>query len=161
MPGAEYSVDVYIQSNGQPLACVPRLRMKVDSGVAVAARTQELPALEAMAYRVQDVLLVMQKDAEMELQEMLVDGGAAMNNFLLQFQADISKLDIIRPQNIESTAMGAAFAAGLAVEFWEDRDELSNIKEHDRIFTPQMSEEKSQELYKGWLKAVDQCLGKD
>lgn len=115
-------------------------------------------ALEAVAYRVQDVLLVMQKDSEMELKNMLVDGGASLNNFLLQFQADISNLNIIRPKNIESTAMGAAFAAGLAVGFWEDRDELRKIKEHERVFSPEISEEKRHDLYDGWLQAVKRVL---
>lgn len=129
-------------------------------GLSRGARKEHIvrAALEAMAYRVQDVLLVMQKDVKMELKETLVDGGAAMNNFLLQFQADISNMKIIRPKSIESTALGAAFAAGVAVEFWEDRDDLRTIKEHDRVFVPAMDENKRKSLYDGWLKAVDQIL---
>jgi glycerol kinase len=115
-------------------------------------------ALEAIAFRVNDVLSVMKKDTGIELTQMLVDGGAAMNHFLLQFQADISNLSIIRPKNIESTAMGAAFAAGLAVGFWKDTDELKVIKEHDCVFIPEMSEGKRGELYNGWEKAVERCL---
>lgn len=129
-------------------------------GLTRGARKEHIirAALEAMAYRVQDVLLVMQDDAKMQLKEMLVDGGAAMNNFLLQFQADISNLKIIRPKSIESTALGAAFAAGVAVGLWQDREELREIKNYDRVFTPEMNEEKRTYLYQGWLEAVDQCL---
>lgn len=115
-------------------------------------------ALESIAYRTNDVLQVMQQDAEMAIKEMLVDGGASMNNFLMQFQADISNLSIIRPKNIESTAMGAAFAAGLAVDFWEDRDELRAIKERERVFIPQMNEDRRNKLYQGWQNAVKRCL---
>ncbi|MCF6174497.1 MAG: glycerol kinase GlpK [Victivallaceae bacterium] len=115
-------------------------------------------ALEAIAYRTNDVLSVMQHDTEMDLNDMLVDGGAAMNNFLLQFQADISNLSIIRPQNIESTAMGIAFAAGLAVGFWENSDELRTIKQQTRVFTPQMTANKRNTLYQGWQNAVKRCL---
>jgi len=115
-------------------------------------------ALEAIAFRVNDVLSVMKKDTGMKLSQMLVDGGAAMNHFLLQFQSDISNLSIIRPKNIESTAMGAAFAAGLAVGFWKEIDELKRIKEADRFFTPEMSEKKREKLYIGWKNAVKQTI---
>ncbi len=115
-------------------------------------------ALEAIAYRINDVITIMQKDTGMELKDMRGDGGAAVNNFLLQFQADISNLSIIRPKNIESTAMGAAFAAGLATGFWKNLDELKTMKEYDRVFTPEMSHDKRQKLYQGWLDAVKSVL---
>ena len=115
-------------------------------------------ALEAMAYRVQDVLATMREETGRELPEMRVDGGAAMNNFIMSFQADISDIAIVRPKNIESTAMGTAFAAGLAVGFWSHRDELTAINDRERLFEPQMSAEKRAELYSGWRDAVKRCL---
>jgi glycerol kinase len=111
-------------------------------------------ALESIAFRINDVIAVMQEDTGIILKEMLVDGGATMNNFLLQFQAGISNLSVIRPENIESTAMGAAFAAGIASGFWANYDELRKIKKHDRIFKPEISKEQREILYKGWLNAV-------
>ena len=115
-------------------------------------------ALEAIAYRINDVIVIMQEETGHKLQDMRVDGGAAVNNFLMQFQADISNLSVIRPKNIESTAMGAAFAAGLASGFWKDTEELKRIKEHDRIFTPEMSPEQREGLYQGWLNAVNHVI---
>lgn len=115
-------------------------------------------ALEAIAYQTHDVLSVMQHDTGIKLTDMLVDGGAAMNNFLLQFQADISNLSIIRPSNVETTALGAAFAAGLAVGFWESIEELKAIKLQKTIFTPKMTETQRNTLYQGWQNAVKRCL---
>jgi glycerol kinase len=115
-------------------------------------------ALEAIAYRVHDVLSTMRRDSGMALTEMRVDGGAAMNNFLMRFQADISAATIIRPDNIESTAMGAAFAAGLAVGFWNNTEELAAINDQHRIFEPRMNDEKRDQLYSGWQDAVRRCI---
>jgi glycerol kinase len=132
----------------------------VISGLTRGAKRAHIvrAALEAIAYRTHDVLSVMQHDTGMDLNDMLVDGGAAMNNFLLQFQADISNLSIIRPQNIESTAMGIAFAAGLAAGFWKDSDELRAIKQQTQVFRPQMPPDKRHALYAGWQNAVKRCL---
>ncbi len=130
------------------------------SGLTRESRREHIvrAALEAIAYQTHDVLAVMQRDTGIKLADMLVDGGAAMNNFLLQFQADISDLSIIRPTNIESTALGVAFAAGLAVGFWENSDELKAVKQQNRVFTPQMPVNKRHALYAGWQNAVKRCL---
>lgn len=112
-------------------------------------------ALEAIAYQVYDVLKAMELDHGMPLQEMRVDGGASSNNFLMQFQADVLRCDIARPKNIESTALGAAFLAGLAVGYWENTNSLSQIWESDRIFTASMEEGKLEKILHFWRKAVE------
>ena len=83
-----------------------------------------------------------------------MDGGAAANNFLMQFQADLLNVPVIRPKTLETTAMGAAFLAGLAVGFWKDEKEIQNIWSKDRSFEPLMDERRREMLYKGWKKAV-------
>ena len=130
------------------------------SGLTRESRREHIvrAALEAIAYQTHEVLAVMQRDTGITLTDMLVDGGAAMNNFLLQFQADISDLSIIRPMNIESTALGVAFAAGLAVGFWENMDELKTIKQQKNIFKPKMTATQRKLLYQGWENAVKRCL---
>ncbi|ERJ80160.1 glycerol kinase [Peptostreptococcaceae bacterium oral taxon 113 str. W5053] len=110
--------------------------------------------LEALAYQVKDVLEAMQKDSGIHLQSLRVDGGAAANNFLMQFQADMLSVPVIRPKALETTAMGAAFLAGLAVGFWKDEEEIQNIWSKDRSFEPLMDEKHREMLYKGWKKAV-------
>ena len=110
--------------------------------------------LEALAYQVKDVLEAMQKDSGIHLQSLRVDGGAAANNFLMQFQADLLNVPVIRPKTLETTAMGAAFLAGLAVGFWKDEKEIQSIWSKDRSFEPLMDERRREMLYKGWKKAV-------
>ena len=105
--------------------------------------------LEALAYQVKDVLEAMQKDSGIHLQSLRVDGGAAANNFLMQFQADLLNVPVIRPKTLETTAMGAAFLAGLAVGFWKDEKEIQNIWSKDRSFEPLMNEKRREMLYKG------------
>lgn len=111
--------------------------------------------LEAMAYQTKDVLGAMQKDAEMTLQTLRVDGGAVANNLLMQFQADLLGVIVERPQVIETTALGAAYLAGLAVGFWKNQAEICSSWKMERCFAPIMAEERRTKLYQGWLKAVE------
>ncbi len=110
--------------------------------------------LESIAYETYDVLKAMEKDMGVKLNEMKVDGGASANNFLLQTQADLIDSTVIRPSCLESTAMGAAFLAGLAVGYWESRDELRTIHSIDRIYKPEISAEERKKKLDGWEKAV-------
>lgn len=111
-------------------------------------------ALESIAYQSHDVIHAMQEDTGIQLGSLLVDGGASANDFLLQFQSDLAKMDVVRPGCIESTALGAAFLAGLAVGFWKDKEEISRIRKPGRAFHPQMQEADRTHLLKGWHRAV-------
>ena len=110
--------------------------------------------LESLAYQTKDVLTAMEKDAKVPLKALRVDGGAAANNFLMQFQADILATEVERPKVIETTALGAAYLAGLATDFWKLKD-ISSAWQIDRAFSPAMEEKKRMKLYKGWQKAVE------
>ncbi|MHB9782529.1 glycerol kinase GlpK [Streptococcus sp. 10F2] len=110
--------------------------------------------LQSIAYQVRDIIDTMQVDADTAIHLLKVDGGAAMNNFLMQFQADILGIDIARAKNLETTALGAAFLAGLAVGYWQDLDELKTLNETGQLFEPSMNEARKEQLYKGWKKAV-------
>ncbi len=110
--------------------------------------------LESMAYQTRDVLTCMEKDSGITLQEVRVDGGASANNLLMQFQSDILGVPVERPVIVETTALGAAYLAGLAVEFWQDRNQIANNWKIDRKFEPHMSEDQREKLYAGWTKAV-------
>lgn len=111
-------------------------------------------ALESMAFQANDVLQAMTIDSEIPLSVLKVDGGAAANDFLLQFQADLCQIDVMRFKMTELTAMGAAYLAGLAVGFWGIED-LRNEVEH--VFTPVRPEKEMQERYHDWKKAVKAC----
>lgn len=111
-------------------------------------------ALESIAYQSNDVLRAMEQDVGKKIPALKVDGGASNNDFLMQFQADISELEIIRPKVSESTALGVAFLAGLGVGFWKDLDELVKIKEVDMTFKSDMHEGKRNKLLNGWNKAI-------
>lgn len=111
-------------------------------------------ALESIAYQTRDVLEAMQKDSGITLKKLKVDGGAVANNFLMQFQSDILGVPVSRPKIIETTALGAAYLAGLAVGYWKDKDDISKKWQIDREFVPQMAETERNRLYKGWKKAV-------
>ncbi len=115
-------------------------------------------ALESMAYQTADVLQAMIEDSALDLISLKVDGGAAANNFMLQFQADIINTAVERPSCIETTALGAAYLGGLAVGYWQDTAEISANWEIDRSFTPAMSEAKRVELRQGWAQAVKKAL---
>ncbi len=97
----------------------------------------------------------MQQDSGIKLAALKVDGGAVANDFLMQFQSDMMHTPVVRPTRIETTAMGAAFLAGLAVGFWKSSDELEDKFSVDREFIPQMSHEERNKLYHGWQKAVE------
>ncbi|MBL0387663.1 glycerol kinase GlpK [Tumebacillus sp. ITR2] len=116
--------------------------------------------LEAIAYQTRDVLEAMEIDSGMEVQRLLVDGGAVQNKFLMEFQADLLRLDVVRPEQFESTARGAAFLAGLAVGFWPGLDVLTElIGTAATVFTARMSDARRQELYKGWKQAAQLSQG--
>lgn len=115
-------------------------------------------ALESICYQTRDVLEAMQEDSGIDLQALKVDGGAVANNFLMQFQSDILGVPVHRPEVIETTALGAAYLAGLAVEFWESKEEIAKKWNVDREFNPEMDEDKKAKLYDGWKKAVGRAL---
>ncbi|OUP83228.1 glycerol kinase [Lachnoclostridium sp. An169] len=110
--------------------------------------------LESIAYQVNAVLRAMEADAGIRLSALKVDGGASANNFLMQTQADLSGAPVNRPVCVETTAMGAAFLAGLAVGYWKDTDAIAVNRTTDRIFTPAISGEKRAEMIRGWDRAV-------
>lgn len=112
-------------------------------------------ALESIAYQVRDVLVAMEKDSGEPVKELRVDGGATANNFLMQFQSDIIQAAIRRPQIIETTAIGAAFLAGLAVGYWKDVDALHKLWQSDRDFEPKMAQSEANNLLHYWHKAVE------
>ncbi|CEO06430.1 glycerol kinase GlpK [Paraclostridium sordellii] len=114
--------------------------------------------LESIAYQVKDVLNAMQEDSGLNLKNLKVDGGASANNFLMQFQSDILNVNINRPKVLETTAMGAAYLAGLAVGFYKDKEDIKKSVTIEREFEPHMSEEKRKVLYKGWKRAVERSL---
>ena len=111
-------------------------------------------ALEAIALQNLDILDTMEKDSEIKIKELRVDGGAAANNLLLQIQASISKIDIIRPKVIETTAQGVAFLAGLATGYWKNLEEIKKIWESDKVFNPQL-DKNMDILRKNWSKAIE------
>ncbi len=123
------------------------------TGAAHLARA----ALEAMAYQSDDVLRVMEEESGMPVDELMVDGGAAANDFLLQFQADISARPVLRPRVIESTSLGAAMLAGLGSGFWDSCSELERLREVDRRFEPDMDAAERDRLLRGWRQAVRQA----
>ena len=110
--------------------------------------------VESLAYQVSDVIEAMEKDSGIRLTSLKVDGGASANNFLMQFQADILDASVARPRCIETTALGAAYLAGLAVGYWKDRDEIAGNWQIDQRFKPQMDDKRRDELKKGWKRAV-------
>ncbi|WP_312317469.1 glycerol kinase GlpK [Stenotrophomonas sp.] len=116
-------------------------------------------AVESMAYQTRDVLAAMQADAGIELTELRADGGAMANDFMAQFQSDLLGVPVLRPQVAETTALGAAYLAGLAVGFWESRDEIARQWAVDRRFTPQMEASRREALYAGWQQAVEATMG--
>ncbi|MCR8745050.1 glycerol kinase GlpK [Romboutsia lituseburensis] len=114
--------------------------------------------LESIAYQTKDVLEAMQQDSQMTLKFLKVDGGASSNNFLMQFQSDMLNVNIDRPKVVETTALGAAYLAGLAVGFFKDKEEIKSKWAVDKEFNPRIDEEKRIKLYKGWKKSVSRAL---
>ena len=115
--------------------------------------------LEAIAYQTRDVLECFEHDTGLQAHELQVDGGATANEFLMQFQADILGIPVRRPQVAETTALGAAYLAGLAVGFWETRAEIAENWQEDRRFEPQLEQARRDELYAGWRRAVERSRG--
>ncbi len=116
-------------------------------------------ALEAIAFQSADVLAAMEKDAGLRLNELRVDGGATANNLLMQFQADLLGVPVVRPKVHETTALGAAYLAGLATGFWKDAAEVQANWQVDRAFEPDMARDRAAELQAGWAKAVERAKG--
>jgi glycerol kinase len=114
-------------------------------------------ALESIAFQVNDVISAMEDDAGMPIRELKVDGGAAVNNLLMQFQADLIGIPVIRPETVETTALGAAYLAGLAVRFWDNLEEIKKQWAMDRTFRAQISSEQQSGLKDGWKKAVERA----
>jgi glycerol kinase len=115
-------------------------------------------ALEATAYQTREVLEAMRKDSGVELKALKVDGGMVYNNLLMQFQSDILGVPVVRPVVPETTSLGAAYAAGLAVGFWDNLEDLRQNWQIDKTWDPVMAEDKRASLYKGWLKAVERTF---
>ena len=115
-------------------------------------------ALESMAYQTNDILKVMEEESGVQIRTLKVDGGASNNNFLMQFQSDILGVDVLRPQCVETTALGAAYLAGIAVGYWEDVEDVRANWALSRTFHADMTDEKRQHLLKGWKKAVGRAF---
>ena len=114
--------------------------------------------LESMCYQTRDVLEAMTADSKVDVKTLRVDGGAVVNNLLMQFQADILGVPVQRPKVAETTALGAAYLAGLAVGFWSSEQELAEHWAVDRTFEPQMSAGQRDKLYAGWKRAVERSM---
>ncbi len=115
--------------------------------------------LEAIAYQTRDVIEVMTRDAGLSLETLRVDGGASRNDWLMQFQADITGVPVERPAVTETTALGAAYLAGLAVGYWASPMEIATNWRMDRRFEPAISAETRDRLYAGWQRAVERSRG--
>ena len=125
-----------------------------DSGKAEITKA----TLESLAYQTKDVLDAMQSDSEIKLQKLQVDGGACANDLLMQFQADILNVDVERPEIIESTALGAAYLAGIAVGVWKEED-IMDKRKINKSFAPKMDPTERRKLYEGWQKAIKRSMG--
>ncbi|HHW67729.1 MAG TPA: glycerol kinase GlpK [Epulopiscium sp.] len=130
-------------------------------GLTRGAKKEHLvrATLESLAYQTNDVLKAMEEDSGITLKALKVDGGACANNFLMQFQADVLGVQVDRPQVIETTALGAAYLAGLAVGYWKDKEDIKKNWTISRSFMPNMDENRRKELLKGWREAVKRSLG--
>ncbi|HEY9381770.1 MAG TPA: FGGY-family carbohydrate kinase, partial [Burkholderiales bacterium] len=118
-------------------------------------------ALESIAFQSADVLLAMESDAALRLSELRVDGGATANELLLQFQADLLGVPVVRPVVQETTALGAAYLAGLATGVWQTTDEIAALWQRDREFTPRMSRDEAAGRMADWRRAVERTKGWD
>ena len=115
--------------------------------------------LESLAYQVNDVLVAMKADSGIDLAALKVDGGASANDFLMQTQANIINAPVNRPQCVETTAMGAAYLAGLAVGYWESKEDVIKNWAIDQTFEPKIDDEQRNKMIKGWNKAVKYAYG--
>ncbi|MBR4151003.1 MAG: glycerol kinase GlpK, partial [Firmicutes bacterium] len=115
--------------------------------------------IECISYQMTDLLEAMVKDSGIDLSELRVDGGASVSNIMLQIQADMIRTTVNRPKTVETTALGAAYLAGLCVGYWKDTAEIEKNREVDRVFAPQLDVEKRDKLYKGWKRAIERAKG--
>ena len=115
-------------------------------------------ALEGIAFQTMDIVEAMKKDADLDLKELKVDGGASRNNFLMQFQSEVLGVEVIRPKITETTALGAAYLAGLAVGYWDSLDAVKQQWQQERAFSPEMGEDKVNMLKDGWRDAIGRTL---
>jgi glycerol kinase len=116
-------------------------------------------ALESIAYQTMDVLKAMEADSGISIKELRIDGGATANNLLMQFQSDILNTKVLRPTVTETTALGAAYLAGLAVGYWKNVEEIQQQWQIDKTFAPAMDDDKRNELTAGWQKAIGAAVG--
>ena len=114
--------------------------------------------LESISFQVVDLLNAMSEDSGIEIFDVRVDGGASVSDILLQIQCDMLDVEVNRPKIVETTALGAAYLAGLAVGVWKDQEEIANNREVDKIFTPSIDPAKRDKLYAGWKKAVTRAM---
>jgi glycerol kinase len=115
--------------------------------------------LEGIVYATKDFLETMRRDAGVPIRSIKVDGGAARNDFLMQFQADMLDAEVVRPLNPEATSLGAAYMAGLAVGYWETPEDCFAGQAVDRVFQPRMADEERERLYGQWTRAVERAMG--
>ena len=129
------------------------------SGITLATDRRHIvrAVIESICYQTRELVEAMESDSGEPLRELRVDGGASANNFLMQFQADILGRRIVRPADTETTALGAAYLAGLSSGFFRDTDELQSFWKAERVFEPQLDAARREELYAGWKRAVAQC----
>jgi glycerol kinase len=127
------------------------------TGITRGTRKEHIirAALESIAYQSKDVFDAMVSDAGTGIKELRVDGGVSNSRFVMQFQADLLGVPVIRPKNTETTALGAALLAGLGVGLWDSVDEIRDMLAVDTVFTPKMDEEQRSRLYETWKKAVE------
>jgi glycerol kinase len=114
--------------------------------------------LESITYQVEDLLLAMQEDSGIDIDSLRVDGGASVSDITLQIQSDFLNCEVNRPKVVETTALGAAYLAGLAVGLWKDKEEIEKNRQVDKVFNPQMDDATRKKLYKGWKKAVSRAM---
>ncbi|NQX91980.1 MAG: glycerol kinase, partial [Flavobacteriales bacterium] len=127
-----------------------------DTGKAEIIRA----TLQSLAFQSMDLMNAMEQDAGAAMSELYVDGGATANNWLMQFQSNINNIQVNRPTNLESTAMGVAYMAGLELGWW-NKEELTKLKEMDRVFEPSMDHDVREELIAKWIKAVQRTMNWD
>ena len=114
--------------------------------------------LESIAFQMTDLLEAMKADYDIDLTELRVDGGASVSNIMMQIQANMIETTVNRPKVVETTALGAAYCAGLAVGFWSSRLEIEGLREVSREFVPQLRKEERDAIYAGWKRAVERSM---
>jgi glycerol kinase len=118
-------------------------------------------AEESIAYQIRDIIELMTRESGISLKELRVDGGPTRDDFLMQLQADILNVPVVRIKIEELSALGSAFIAGLAVGLWNNVESLISLREVDTVFTPKMSQDKRERLYTGWIQAVKRSLNRE